>query len=95
MPTKLVSLEQRVQRLEDIEAIRTLKSRYHTLVNDTQFEKVGDLFTMDAALDLGYLMPDGKPVIGKDAISAAFVAMKTAKTGRGIGNGVAPGLLRR
>jgi ketosteroid isomerase-like protein len=80
MPTKPVSLEQRVQRLEDIEAIRTLKSRYHTLVNDTQFEKVGDLFTMDAALNLGYLMPDGKTIIGREAISAAFVAMKTAKS---------------
>jgi ketosteroid isomerase-like protein len=80
MPTNLVSLEQRLQRIEDTEAIRTLKSRYHTLVNDTEFEKVGDLFTKDAALDLGYLMPDGKTIIGKDAISAAFVAMKTARS---------------
>lgn len=80
MPTNVVSLEQRLQRLEDTEAIRTLKSLYHTYVNDTDFEKVGDLFTTDASLNLGYLMPDGKTITGKDAISAAFAAMKTNRS---------------
>jgi ketosteroid isomerase-like protein len=75
-----ITVEERIQRLEDTDAIRNLKSRYHTLVNDTDFEKVGDLFTADASLDLGYMMPDGKPINGKDAISAAFIAMNANRS---------------
>ena len=70
-------LEQRIKRLEDLEAIRTLKARYHRYVNDTDFERVGDLFAENASVNLGYLMPKGKAVVGKEAISAAFGAMKT------------------
>ena len=75
MPTNDLSLEQRLKRMEDIEAIRTLKSNYHTYVNDTAFEKVGDLFTTDASLNLGYLMPHGEPIVGRGPISTAFVAV--------------------
>lgn len=80
MPTNDLSLEQRLKRMEDIEAIRTLKSNYHTYVNDTEFEKVGDLFTTDASLNLGYLMPHGEPIVGRGPISTAFVEMKTARS---------------
>jgi hypothetical protein len=35
MPAEHLDLETRLQRLEDTESIRTLKSRYHLYVNDT------------------------------------------------------------
>jgi ketosteroid isomerase-like protein len=71
------SLEARIQRLEDTENIRTLKSRYHTYVNDTDFDRVGSLFAVDASLKLGYLMPDRNAIVGRDKIQAAFSGMKT------------------
>jgi hypothetical protein len=53
MPAEDLALEARIQRLEDTESIRTLKSRYHTYVNDTDFDRIGSLFAADAALKLG------------------------------------------
>src|ERR1035437_1539212 len=70
-------LEARIQRLEDTESIRTLKSRYHTLVNDTDFDNIGSLFAADASLRLGYLMPDQNAIVGHEKIQAAFSGMKT------------------
>jgi SnoaL-like domain len=78
MPTEDLTLEARIQRLEDVESIRTLKSRYHTYVNDTDFDLVGSLFASDASLKLGYLMPDEKAIVGRDNIQAAFSAMKNS-----------------
>jgi ketosteroid isomerase-like protein len=72
-----LALEARIQRLEDTENIRTLKSRYHTYVNDTDFDRVGTLFAADASLKLGYLMPDRNAIVGRDNIQAAFSGMKT------------------
>jgi ketosteroid isomerase-like protein len=72
-----LTLEQRVQRIEDIEAIRRLKSTYHLYINDTAFEKVATLYTDDAYVNYSYLMPGGKPWVGKSEISAAFASMKT------------------
>jgi ketosteroid isomerase-like protein len=72
-----LALEARIQRLEDTENIRTLKSRYHTYVNDTDFDRVGILFAADASLKLGYLMPDRNAIVGRDNIQAAFSGMKT------------------
>jgi hypothetical protein len=77
MTAEHLGLEARIQRLEDIENIRTLKSRYHTYVNDTDFGLVGSLFATDATLNLGYMMPDGKAIVGRENIQAAFSAMKT------------------
>lgn len=49
------SLESRIQRLEDLEAIRDLQARYAHAVNwgwnGKQFEDVSDLFTADATLE--------------------------------------------
>jgi len=73
-----LTLEARIQRLEDIEAIRTLKSRYHTYINDTEFDSIGSLFAADASLKLGYLMPDQNSIIGREKIQAAFLGMKTS-----------------
>lgn len=42
------TIDRRVARLEAVQAIRDLKSTYHTYVNDTAFDKVPDLFTDDA-----------------------------------------------
>ena len=78
MTTKNLTLEERIQRLEDIESIRTLKSRYHTYVNDTDFDRIGSLFAADASVKLGYLMPDGNAVVGREKIQAAFSGMKTS-----------------
>jgi SnoaL-like domain len=74
------NLEARIQRLEDAENIRTLKSRYHTYVNDTDFDRVGSLFAAGASLRLGYLMPDENAIVGRDNIRAAFSGMKTSTT---------------
>ena len=72
-----LALEARVARLEDMESIRALKSRYHTYVNDTDFDRIGSLFAADASLKLGYLMPDDNAIVGREKIQAAFSAMKT------------------
>jgi ketosteroid isomerase-like protein len=77
MMTERRTLEERIQRLEDTEDIRTLKSRYHTYVNDTDFDLVGSLFAPDASLKLGYLMPDENAIVGREKIQAAFSEMKT------------------
>jgi hypothetical protein len=77
MPAEHLDLETRLQRLEDTESIRTLKSRYHLYVNDTDFDRVGSLFAANASLKLGYLMPDDNAIVGREEIQAAFSAMKT------------------
>jgi ketosteroid isomerase-like protein len=77
MDTQLRETIRRVERLEAVRSIKDLKSRYHTFINDTDFEKVGTLFTDDASVRLGYLMPSDDPVEGKANISRAFTAMKT------------------
>jgi uncharacterized protein (TIGR02246 family) len=71
------TLEERVARLEAVEAIQNLKNTYHTCVNDTAFDKVPDLFTEDAYVHLGYLMPGGQPWTGREQIRAAFSSMKS------------------
>jgi hypothetical protein len=77
MTSEALDFEARIQRLEDIESIRTLKGRYHTYVNDTDFDRVGSLFAVDASLNLGYLMPDEAAIIGREEIQAAFSGMKS------------------
>lgn len=71
------TLEERIQRLEDAEHIRTLKSRDHTYVKETDFDRVGSLFAPDASLKLGYLMPAENAIVGREKIQAAFSGMKT------------------
>ena len=80
MTTHDLDLEARVRRLEDTESIRTLKSRYHTYVNDTDFDRVGSLFALDASLKLGYLMPDDNAIVGRDNIQTAFSGMASSTT---------------
>jgi ketosteroid isomerase-like protein len=51
----LDDLLRRVRRLEDIEAIRTLRNRYHAAINDGRYADIAGLFTPDAVVELGYL----------------------------------------
>lgn len=53
--TDLTALEARIRRLEDIEAIRTLRNAYHACINDGRYGEIGALFTDDARVVLGYL----------------------------------------
>ncbi len=51
----LEDLRRRVRRLEDIEAIRTLRNQYHSAINDGRYADIAALFTADAVVELGYL----------------------------------------
>ena len=66
-----MTLEDRIRRLEDIEAIRHLRCRYHAALNENQYAGCRDLFTNDAVVELGYLAR----YEGIDAIDAGFRAM--------------------
>jgi ketosteroid isomerase-like protein len=69
------TLDERIARLEAVEAIRNLKNTYHTYINDTAFGKIADLFTEDAYVHFGYLMPGGQPWTGREQIRTAFASM--------------------
>ena len=66
-----MTLEQRIQRLEDIEDIRRLRNRYHASLNENRYEQCRSLFTDDAVVELGYLAR----YEGIDAIDRGFRAM--------------------
>jgi ketosteroid isomerase-like protein len=66
-----MTLEQRIRRLEDIEAIRRLRNRYHASLNEARYEDCRPLFTDDAVVELGYLAR----YEGIDAIDRGFRAM--------------------
>ena len=44
----MTDLEQRIQRLEDIEAIRSLQSRYQRCVDFHEWDALREIFTPDA-----------------------------------------------
>ena len=67
----LAALEARIRVLEDIEAIRHLRSRYHYCLNEGRFAEVRALFTDDALVELGYLAR----YEGIEAIDRGFRAM--------------------
>jgi ketosteroid isomerase-like protein len=69
--TDFAALAARIRRLEDIEAIRHLRCRYHGCVNEGRFDQVRTLFTEDAVVELGYLAR----YEGIDAIDRGFRAM--------------------
>ena len=52
---EFAALAARVRRLEDIEAIRTLRNQYHRAINDGRFGDIVELFTDTAVVELGYL----------------------------------------
>jgi ketosteroid isomerase-like protein len=67
----LAALESRIRRLEDIEALRSLRNRYHACINDGRYGEIAELFTGDALVVLGYLAR----YEGRDAIGAGFRGM--------------------
>lgn len=65
---KIHALEERLFKLENIEAIRMLRCRYHELVNEDQGGRLWELFTEDASVIYG-----GRPeVFGRDNIRDFF-----------------------
>lgn len=52
---RLATLEAKIQNLDDREAIRTLRYRYHECINEWNVEDIPDLFTDDGDLDFDYL----------------------------------------
>ena len=62
-------LAKRVQRLEDLEAIRTLVNRYaHLVWQDKPLEAV-DLFAISGVVDMG---PDGGRIKGRENLRAIY-----------------------
>lgn len=48
-------LEQRIQRLEDIEDIRALRFKYHDYLNRSLFDRMSSLYTDDAIVQIDYV----------------------------------------
>jgi ketosteroid isomerase-like protein len=67
MPDPRQTLEQRIARLEDIEAIRTLTNVYHAGINEHDLDRICSVFSSDATVVLSH----GKSV-GLPAIRAEF-----------------------
>lgn len=68
---EFAKLAARVRHLEDIEAIRTLRNRYHRAINDGRFGNIAALFTDTAVVELGYLAR----YEGRAAINRGFRGM--------------------
>ncbi|HXR35713.1 MAG TPA: nuclear transport factor 2 family protein [Candidatus Binataceae bacterium] len=68
LEARIRELEAKVQVLNDREALRLLRYRYHEYINEAQFAKIVDLFTDDGELEFG---PLGKAK-GREPIMAFF-----------------------
>ena len=76
--SRLVDIERRLARLEDIEELHRLRYRYHELVNSNAFEDhAADLFTVDAVVDHGHM----GVFRGREAITAFFAGAASGVTG--------------
>ncbi|MGE3915480.1 MAG: nuclear transport factor 2 family protein [Hyphomicrobiaceae bacterium] len=64
--TDISQLEARIRHLEDKEAVRSLRNRYHAAINDGRYGDIAELFTDDARVVLGYLATyEGSAAIDK------------------------------
>lgn len=70
------TLEERLQRLEDLEEIRSLRMEYHHCVNDSRFAEAAWIFTDDAYVEYGGV---GKAK-GRDNIRVLFGNLANAVT---------------
>jgi hypothetical protein len=68
LEARVKQLEARVQQLDDHEAIRDLRYRYHEYVNEGKFKDIPSLFTDDGELDFAHL---GKAK-GREALQKFF-----------------------
>ena len=71
LEAELKALKAKVQNLEDKEAVRTLRYRYHQYINDNRFDEIANLFTDDAVVEIGYVLRS----VGRDEIATSFIAM--------------------
>lgn len=55
LEARVQALEAQVQVLNDREAVRALRYRYHECINEGKLAEITDLFTADGDLDFGYL----------------------------------------
>jgi ketosteroid isomerase-like protein len=67
----LESLDRRLRLLEDIEAIRDLRMRYHFCINEQQWGGIVDLYTDDAHVAIAPVVD----VRGKEAIDRFYRAL--------------------
>ncbi len=68
LAARMKSLLERVDRLESMEAIRTLRARYHELVNEDEGTRLYELFAPDASV-----VYNGRPEVrGREAIRRFF-----------------------
>ncbi|RYF46402.1 MAG: nuclear transport factor 2 family protein, partial [Comamonadaceae bacterium] len=68
LPQDVQRLNARLDRLESIEAIRTLRNSYHRLVNEDQGQRLYELFAPDATV----IYNNRPEVQGRDAIRSFF-----------------------
>jgi len=55
LEARIHALEAKVGELNDREALRVLRCRYHEYINEGKIAEIPDLFTEDGTLDFGYL----------------------------------------
>ena len=55
LEARIQALEAQVQALQDREAVRALRYRYHECINEGKLAEIPALFTKDGDLDFGYL----------------------------------------
>lgn len=65
---KIIELEARLARLEDLERIRTLTNQYHAGINSKNVDAICSVFAADGVVVLG----NGKAATGIDAIRASY-----------------------
>jgi hypothetical protein len=73
---RIRELEAKVAELNDREAIRDLRFRYHECINDAQMAEIPDLFTEDGELEFGHL---GRAK-GREQIKAFFSGLGPARS---------------
>jgi len=73
---RIVELEAKVAELNDREAIRDLRFRYHECINEAQMGEIPDLFTEDGELEFGHL---GRAK-GREQIKAFFSGLGERRT---------------
>ena len=69
MKSAPATLEKRIERLEDLEAIRYLVNRYHTAINEHDYGSILPLFTEQAVV----ILVDDPPLHGHKEIEAGFL----------------------
>jgi hypothetical protein len=80
---RLTDLENKVRELNDREALRTLRYRYHEYINEGRLADIVDLFTQDGELEFG---PLGKAK-GRDEMRVFFANLGPSGSAPGANRG--------